>query len=74
MLHISTIIVHTSYTIPHTDCIMTMTEYIILLYVLTSYLLSTSAPFDSNDSTTCKWPPSDALYKGVLPHYNNNNQ
>ena len=51
-----------------------MTQYITLLYVLTSSLLSTSAPFDSINSTTCKWPPSDALYKGVLPYYNNNNQ
>ena len=51
-----------------------MTQYITLLYVLTLSLLSTSAPFDSNNSTTCKWPPSDALYKGVLPCYNNNNQ
>ena len=49
---------------------MKMTQYITLLYVLTLSLLSTSAPFDSNDSTTCKWPPSDALYKGVLPDYN----
>ena len=51
-----------------------MTQYVTLLYVLTLSLLSTSAPFDSNDSTTCKWPPFDALCKGVLPHYNNNNQ
>ena len=64
----------TSYTILHTDCIMTMKQYITLLYVLTSFLLSTSAPFNNNNSTTCKWPLSDALYKGVLPYYNNSNQ
>ena len=50
-----------------------MTQYITLLYLLTSSLLSTSAPFDNNNFTSCKWPPSDALYKGVIPHYNNNN-
>ena len=50
-----------------------MTQYITLLYVLTSSLLSTSAPFDTNNSTTCKWPPSEALNKGVLPYYNNTN-
>ena len=50
-----------------------MTQYITLLNVLTSSLLSTFAPFDNNNSTTCKWPPSDALYKGVLPSYNDNN-
>ena len=72
--NINTLIVHTSYTIAHTDCIMTMTQYITLLYVLTSSLLSTSAPFDSKSFTVCKWPPSDALYKGVLSHYNNYNQ
>ena len=53
---------------------MTMTQYITLLYVLTLSLLSTSAPFDNNNSTTCKWPPTDALYKGVSSHYNKNNQ
>ena len=72
--HIHTLTVHTSYTIPQTDCIITMTQYIALLYVLTLSLLSTFAPFDSNNSTTCKWPRSDASYKGVLPYYNNNNQ
>ena len=59
----------TSYTILHNDCIMTMTQYITLLYVLTVFLLYTSAPFDNNNSTTGKWPPSDALYKGILPNY-----
>ena len=44
----------TSYTILHTDYIMTMTQYITLLYVLTFSLLSTFGPFDSNNSTTCK--------------------
>ena len=73
-ININTLIVHTSYTILHTDCIMTMTQYITLLYVLTLSLPSTSAPFDNNNFTTCKWPPSDALYKGVLADYNNNNQ
>ena len=68
-ININTLIVHTLYTILHTDCIMTMTQYITLLYLLTSSLLSTSAPFDNNNSTTCKWPPSDALRKGVLPNY-----
>ena len=71
----NTPIVHTSCTILHTDCIMTVTQYITLLYILTSSLLSTPGPFDNNNSTTCKWPPSDALYKGVTQsHYNNNNQ
>ena len=73
-ININTLIVHTLLTILHTDCIMTITQYITLLYLLTSSLLSTSAPFDNTDSTICKWPPSDALYKGVLPYYNNNNQ
>ena len=58
----------------HADCIMTMTQRITLLYVLTSSLLSTFAPFDSNNSTACKWPLSDALHKRVSPHYNNKNQ
>ena len=62
-------------TMPHTDHIMTMTQYITFLYVLTLSLLSIFAPFDSNNSMTCKWPPSDALYKGVTQsNYNNNNE
>ena len=51
-----------------------MTQYITLLYALTLFLLFTFAPFDNNNSTTCKWPPSDALYKGAPPSYYNNNQ
>ena len=51
-----------------------MTQYITLLYVLTLFLLSTSAPFESKSFTVCKWPPPDALYKGAIPDYNNNNQ
>ena len=46
---------------------MTMTQYITLLYVFNSSLLSTFAPLDNNNLTTCKWYPSDALYKGVIP-------
>ena len=68
----NSLIVYTSYTILHTNCIMTMTQYITLLYVLTSSRLSTTASFDNNNSTAFKWPTSDALYKGVLSHYNNN--
>ena len=68
-------VVHISYTIPYDDCIVAMTQYLILFYVLTLSLLSTSAPLDSNNSTTCQWPPSDALYKGVLSsNCNINNQ
>ena len=50
---------------------MTITQYITLLYVLTSSLLSTSAPFDNNNSTTCKWPALAALCNKEIIHYNN---
>ena len=71
-MYINTLIVYTSYTVLHNHCIMTMTQYITLLYVLTLFLLSTVAPLDNNTLTTCKYPPSAALYSGVLPSYNNN--
>ena len=48
-----------------------MTQYITLLYVLTLSLLSTSAPFDIKNSTTCKWPQPAALCNGVAPPCNN---
>ena len=40
-----------------------------LLHILTLSLLSTSAPADSSNSTTCKSPLSPAWYKAVLPCY-----
>ena len=58
-------------TILHTDCIMTMSQYVTLLYVLTSSLLSTSTPLSNKYFTTCKWPVLAALYNKELIHYNN---
>ena len=50
---------------------MTMTQYVTLLYVLTSSLLSTSTPLSNNNFTTCKWPVLTALYNKEIIHYNN---
>ena len=50
---------------------MTMTQYITLLYVLTSSLLSTSTPLSNNNFTTCKWPVLAALCNKEIIHYNN---
>jgi len=71
-MYINTLIVHTLYTVLHNHCIMTMTQYITLLYVLTSSLLSTVAPLDNNISTTSYCPDCTALHNGVLPYYNDN--
>ena len=67
-----TLIIHTSYTVPHNHCIMTMIQQITLLYVLTLSLLSAVAPLDSNRVTTSNLPCSAALCSGVLSSYNNN--
>ena len=50
---------------------MTMTQYITLLYVLTSSILSTFAPLSNKNFTTCKWPMLAALYNKEIIHYNN---
>ena len=50
---------------------MTMAQYITLLYVLTSSLLSTFAPLSNNNFTTCKWPLYAALCNKETIHYNN---
>jgi len=72
-MYINTLIVHTSYTEQHNHCIMTMTQYITLLYVLTLSLLSTVAPLDNNNSTTLYCPDCAALCSGVSSfHYNDN--
>ena len=49
---------------------MTMIQFITLLYVLTSSLLSTSTPLSNNNFTTCKWPLLAALYNKEIIHYN----
>ena len=61
-------------TILRTDCIMTMTQYITLLYVLTLSLLFNSTPLSNNNFTICKWPVLAALYNKVIIHYNNNKE
>ena len=48
-----------------------MTQYITLLYVLTSSLLSTSTSLSNNNFTTCKWPLYAALCNKEIIHYNN---
>ena len=58
-------------TILYIGYIMTMTQYITLLHVLTSILLSTSTPLNNNNFTTCKWPVLAALHNKEIIHYNN---